>query len=201
MISRVAKAIFIHIPKTGGNSVDHYFLDRGLILANDELWHATAREVKAHLGDWLYDSYYSFSIVRNPWDRMVSQYFWQSATDYSEQIPTEWGNKNISFADFLKSDFAWYGDKQRANGHLLDQAHFILDDDDEPMVNEIIRFENLGPSFTKLAERLKLRHTDLPHLNKSKHGHYTQYYTGELADIVARMWPRDIRVFGYSFGD
>lgn len=200
MISRALNLIFIHIPKTGGHSIDRFFLDRGLVLKEDERWHETAPQILDYLGPY-YGECFSFSVIRNPWERMVSQWAWQSATDYKDQLATEWGNKGITFEAFLKSDFHWYTQKQLDNGHLSDQSHFIYDSDGNSLVGEVIRFEDLSAAFTRICRRCKLRHDDLQHLNRSHHDHYTKYYTDELVEIVSRMWPRDVEMLGYKFGD
>ena len=75
MINHKKKFIFIHIPKTAGHSIDTMFLDLGLV--DEELWHFTSLEIIKKFDRKMWDEYFSFSIVRNPWSRFLSEYIWQ----------------------------------------------------------------------------------------------------------------------------
>ena len=186
---------YIHVPKTGGHSIDALFSTLGLVTV--KCWHATAAETIRLIGG---RHYFLFATVRNPWDRLVSEYVWQGSNS-AGHIPTPWGNKAISFEDFCRSDFSWYPEEERLNGHLSDQAHFIFDENDAPLVDEIIRFEALQAGFDNVCRRLGLPPTPLPRLNSTQHRPYWQYYSGEVAEIVAKRFERDIRLLGYRFRD
>jgi len=60
--------VFIHINKTGGMGIV-----KALSLKKKQ--HFTALEYKNHLGILRWNKSFKFSIVRNPWDKVVSQYF------------------------------------------------------------------------------------------------------------------------------
>ncbi len=94
-ISHQYKAIFVHIPKTAGSSIEAVLgmhggkPDVGLVpypnqfldydrLYGEQLTHLSAAQIKAELrNDTLFDSYFKFTIVRNPWERLVSGIAWQ----------------------------------------------------------------------------------------------------------------------------
>ena len=195
MISHLLRCVYVHVPKTGGHSIDRHFLEQGLVSV--PCWHATAaKSIELLEGRPVY---YMFATVRNPWDRLVSEYFWQGS-DCDTQIPTPWGNKTIRFEDYCRSDWSWYPPRERADGHLSDQAHFLFDDRDRPLVNDIIRFENLQEGFDRVCQTLGLAPSQLPRLNATRHEPYWRYYTDELVEEVARRYARDIRLLGYEFG-
>lgn len=87
MIDRTRKLIFIHITKTGGTSVeDALFAPVGQRSALEHLWgepnpvqagglqHLTARQVRAAVGDIVFESCFRFAFVRHPVERVVSMY-------------------------------------------------------------------------------------------------------------------------------
>ena len=93
MISHHHKCIFIHIPKNAGQSMEHVFLNlldlkwetRAplLLMYNNQpelgpprLAHLKADEYVRfkYLTQEMFDKYYKFAFVRNPWSRLVSFY-------------------------------------------------------------------------------------------------------------------------------
>lgn len=212
MICDKHKFVFIHIPKTGGHSVDKYFIQKGLV--DDDKWHCTGNQIMKYMGVEKWKEYQTFTIVRNPWDRMVSEYSWQGGLG-KDQIPTPWGDKNVTFKQFLKMVFnsphdhhdmnlvrnfdTWYRLQEVKDGHLNDQYSFITDQNNNMIIDNLIRFENLNQQFKQMLTKVGLPPEDLPHLNKSKHKHYTEYYDQESIDLVACRFKRDIETLGYDF--
>lgn len=212
MICDKHKFVFIHIPKTGGHSVDKYFIQKRLV--DDDKWHCTGDQILKYMGVEKWKEYQTFTIVRNPWDRMVSEYSWQGGLG-EDQIPTPWGDKNVTFKQFLKMVFnsphdhhdmnlvrnfdTWYRLQEVKDGHLNDQYSFITDQNDNMIIDNLIRFENLNQQFKQMLTKVGLPPDNLPHLNKSKHKHYTEYYDQESIDLVACRFKRDIETLGYDF--
>lgn len=212
-ISDRLNCIFVHIPKTGGTSVEKA-LDLfgpwqeenritlfGSIKSNDLqenilsnfLQHLTYPQIKK-LITYKQQQYFSFSVVRNPWDRLVSTY--SNPDPNLCKVAKEQGLqlKNISFAEFVKNT------KNIQHIHLLPQSEFVLDENNQVLVDFIGRFENISKDFQKVCAQLNI-HCDLPHANPSQRESrdYRDYYDEITREEVARRYARDIEYFGYQF--
>jgi hypothetical protein len=205
MISRNHRCVFIHIPKTAGQSVEQYFLDllgltwkareQLLLKFNPDpqrgpprLAHLTATEYVAcgHIDQAQFASYFKFAFVRNPWDRLVSEF------EYRRH------KKRMDFKAFLFKHFptSERGDPFR---HVIPQCEFICSPDGEFLVDFVGKFENLHGDFDVICQRLQIPNLGLPHRNKSVRRHYMEYYDSETQAFVSEFYKRDVELFGYQF--
>ena len=163
--------------------------------------------------------YFKFTFVRNPWERLVSKYFY--ARRRKRKHHQNYLEGNSTFAEFAKSKGPPYGpndtrkfsQQRRKLKHsptlvrLFDQKSpydnqldWISDHDGNVLVDFIGRFENLQGDFNTLCDKIGIPQQNLPYKNKSKHKHYTEYYDEESRQIVAEKFARDIEYFGHEFG-
>lgn len=190
MISHKHKCIFVHIIKTGGESIERSF--RG----NKQ--HRFAKTYKKQIGDKKWNNYFTFTFVRNPWDKMVSQYFY-----IKKHIKEKY---KLTFREFIL-EFKSCSESEYINGKGIPvkfnpiQLPWILDDDGNCLVDYIGRFENLQQDFHIICDKIGIPRRQLPHLNKTNHKHYTEYYDDETRQIVAEKYAKDIEYFGYEFGE
>ena len=202
MISHKHKFIFIHIPKCGGTSIEQSFgfrykkfsFKRSMGLhpnRTDNFWlqHCTLREIPTECGVDV-KNFFTFTIVRNPWDRMVSSFFYESRINKKRH-----GFKFNNFNAFVRSP------TYAAEQHSLCQMDFIINERSEPYIDFIGRFENLQEDFNTVCDKIGIPRKQLPHKNKTKHKHYTEYYDDETKQIVAKKYAKDIEYFGYKFGE
>jgi len=61
------------------------------------------------------------------------------------------------------------------------------------------RFENMNEDWKKICKEINIKLVDLPHINKSSHKNYTEYYDNNARKKVARLYSKDIKLFGYKF--
>ena len=81
------KLIFIHIPKTGGTTIEKFFNLRKKIngygdasgdFKGKSLQHLIGLDIRKILGEKVFNNFFKFTIVRNPIDRVISEYYWNT---------------------------------------------------------------------------------------------------------------------------
>ena len=215
MIFHKFKLIFIHIPKTGGSSIEHALAKLSGIELNvteddddiftgwdDEncIWrqHATIDEL-TNLYQGSLEGYTSVSFVRNVWSRAVSDFLWLSRElKISDGEFIQYLTGSGKFKEALDID-----NKQpsRRYDHVRSQLDFITIDD-ELRVDLIGGFETLSQDFKVLCEMIGVDDTELPHHKKGDYVKpYTEYYNEETISLVAEKYKKDISIFNHEFGE
>jgi len=200
MISFQKRFLFVHIPKTAGNSIQSILRDYSedeLVALRDEQdgierfglrnpkykikKHSTLAEYKAALGEVQFGDLYKFTCVRNPWDRMVSYYFTptQQVGAWDRKKFRKAIVKALSVADYLRLD--------------------KVEEDPFGNVDYVMRFENLADDFRTVCGTLGISPTTLPRYNRSSREHYSKYYDDELRELVCARFAAEIEHFGYIF--
>lgn len=172
------------------------FIELGL----DNLQHVEALVIKKMVTPEVWDSYFKFSISRNPWDMAVSYFHWEKRQDPAIQPRKRFYHyigfpfSEIAQIRALFSDFI-----HNSNWPNNDNFYTI---DNELCVDYVIRYENLSADFNSVCKKLGLPVDTLPRLKggirKNKY-HYSDYYDEETKAIVAEHHKNDIRLFGYKF--
>ena len=180
--------IFIHINKTAGTSIGNAI---GLPVKH----HQTAREIIASIGREKWTTAYKFTLVRNPWDKVVSHYEYRL-----KRNKTEIASRNVSFSEWVKKTYGpdkdpFYYNNPKA---FQPQAEWLKDDEGKITIDFIGRFETLNEDFNQIKGVIGLE-AELPHLNASKRAGYQSYYNDETREIVADWFREDIELFGYCF--
>lgn len=203
MISIENKFIFTHIGRTGGGSIENalinygskkphkppYFLNNPKIIEFEASQHWTSMEERKALGEEIWEQCFRFTIVRNPWDRILSQY----KGHVMKEMP------GLSFEQYLHRSFV---EKVSHDDFRFIQPcmDWITDDEGNLLVKHIGKFENLQEDFNTICEILKIPKSILPHINKDPNKEpYEKYYTPELAELVAKAFEKDIKQFNYEF--
>tara|TARA_R110002073_G_scaffold40547_5_gene115032 strand:- start:138165 stop:138800 length:636 start_codon:yes stop_codon:yes gene_type:complete len=182
--------IFIHINKTAGTSV----VD---IIGKPFRKHLTAKEVIKVVGKKKWKNAYKFTVVRNPWDKVVSHY--KHNIKVNPKRMTE-NNEVVTFKKWIHSTLGETKIKKYYNRpqHFLPQVDWLKNHDGIIDMDKIIRFENLNQGFNEVSEALELGQK-LPHLNKTRKTTYSDFYDKETRQIVADWFHEDIQKFGYEF--
>lgn len=199
IVSHELKLIFIGIPRTGTLTVRqildpytaHPLLPQhqnfSLPMGHAErVDHATARELRAHLGEQVWRDYFKFTIVRNPWDRVAS---WFNCDYFRRQ--------GIGFEDWLVG--GGLGNPDYSINHIAPAALWLLDEQGRLAVDFVGRYETYRQDLLYALERVGIRLQDIPHLNASRKSDYRDLYNARTRDIVANYYAEDIARFGYSY--
>ena len=205
MISEELNCIFVHIPKTGGTSIENAIWGPDWSQRTEEqLWmgnvrpgfnkyqsgglqHLLATQIRKEVGEQKFDSCFRFTFVRNPWDKAVSQYC------YIKSRPMLLKHMGLSrwssFGRYLKV----ISQDHEKHVQSFEQCKFIFDDQGNRLVDYVGRFETLAQDFRVVADKIGLPNLKLPHDMKSaRRQHYSKYYNAKRADVISKVYARDI---------
>jgi hypothetical protein len=206
MLSRDYRTIFVHIPKTGGQSIERAFLEmhgltwegraRLLLRLNPDpskgpgrLAHLYAQEYVScgHVSAEDFGAFFKFAVVRNPWARVVSTYKYKGQRSGNE------------FGPFVRDLFGWA--QRTAETRQVDpQVKYVRAIGGGILVDRLLRFENLSAEFAEVSRKVFGREVPLPVSNvSSDRRDYRTFYNDETAEIVAKVYADDIAAFGYTF--
>ena len=187
------KTVFIHIPKTAGISLLKAIYGKVSLEG-----HRTYQFNDIILGVKK-NQYFSFSFVRNPFDRLYSSYMFLKKGGINNFDENSFKKYIAKYTDF--EDFVLQGLNNKTIfqvTHLLPQSYFICDKKGEVLVSFVGRFENLINDVNYLSEKLG-KEINLEHLNQNKKSSYKQVYSNEMIKVVNRVYEDDLRIFNYEF--
>lgn len=197
MVSEKHSCVFIHINRTGGASIEQALGRDSKTKAN----HLSARHQARKLGMRQFREYFSFSIVRNPWEKMVSMFHHPAHQRFGHVSFDEWiktldSNERLRYTsnqlDWLTTK-SWVWDVSKQRFSQKPESSLL-------MVDFVGRFERLQDDWNFVCEQLEIPATKLPHRNKSDYGKsYQSFYTPESRQIIAGRFERDIEYFDYIF--
>jgi len=193
------QCVFVHIPKAAGISIGQ------ALFGNWTGNHASVAKYQLVFSRDEFESYFKFTFVRNPWDRLFSAYHYLKEGGMNEQ-DQRWADAELepfeSFDHFVveglqkPSILNWK--------HFAPQTDFLFVPGSRKLqVDFLGLFENLQADFRHVAGKLGYQQQpELPHENWSQagqHDHYRDAYTPRARRIVSQVYRRDVEAFGYEF--
>jgi len=177
MISHELKTIFIHIPRTGGTSVETALVGNNWWKIQPETKHIDWQQAHQHYSEY-WDQYLKFTIVRNPWDWLASLY---NSHDRG-------GNKS------------WEEYVRKPNLYPHEQKSLLQSEIIGHQMDHILRYETLNEDFIRLCQALGIKKS-LPcvQLGESDYSHYSGLYTDEQQQLISDLFKEDIDRFGFKF--
>jgi hypothetical protein len=210
MISRTKNFLFIHVPKTGGNSVStalQTYTDIQFVAANspkgfgvsENFWpidpiygsikHFSVDKWSELLGESISD-YFLFGTVRNPIDRAISIYFFMKQTLIHKQISWLEDNSEDARDRFSKNEF-----RKFLLSSVPSQLSFLklsagLD-------IHLMRYERLVDDFAAVCRQLGLNEASLPVINASRRPPLKRLLDAGTQKLLVEVFEDDFRSFGY----
>ena len=217
LISHAFRFIYLKTRKTAGTSVELYFeryciapdtrfVERHAVSAvvsewgiigsrgsTDETWfnHMPGSRVRELLGEERWNSYFKFCVVRNPFDKVVSQFWFDLTPDSRRRLLVS------DFQRVRKAFLAW----TRQLRFPTDQ--WVYTAADAPIVDQFIRFECLHEDMSAVCRRLEVpwRPEQLGRYKseyRARHEPFSVYYDTASLARVRTKYAWEIEYFGYS---
>ena len=164
--------------------------------------HLSALQIRHVLGNEEYSRCFKFSIVRNPWARMVSRYYFTHTSNEpseAEKIRRHTSRKfhNLTFDEWIQRQW----ERHLAGKGPSPQLQKLVDEEANLLVDHVGKLENVQQTLDWISNQCGLDRLEMPHRNGThkQKGHYSEYYNAETREKVYEMCKTDIEYFGYSF--
>jgi hypothetical protein len=191
------RTVFVQIPKNASSAI-HRIMENQTDHTHD---HSKYVDIISWHDPELIESYYSFAICRNPYDRLVSAY------EFLQQ--GEWDLKHLSFKELVEYFY------EKGNFFYTEQdvffwpQHRFVTIKKIILVDDIVRYETLDAEWptiqAKIMANVPSRFAALPiELKRENPSHnkvgknWEEYYTPELKKMVYELYERDFEIFKYE---
>ncbi len=188
-----SRSIFVHIPKCAGVSVARS------LYGNLAGGHATLEEYFRVFKPAEILSYFKFTIVRNPWDRLVSAYHFLRTGGFGSADKRWFEGELAGYSGFEEFVVGWLNKENIWKWpHFRPQCHYITDSAGKIKLDFNCLFENLEEDFQIVAQKIG-RNCSLPKINQSDRQEYKAYYSDRTRELVSTVYEKDIALLGYCF--
>lgn len=162
--------------------------------------HLSAIQIKYILGDAEFTRCLKFSLVRNPWARMVSRYFFthvdsEPTSAQKQRRDTSRKFHNLDFESWIRRRWRFHKLGIRENNQLSKLVNL----DGQILVDHVGRLESAQDTLDWMMGKLGAERIAMPHVNGTRKGHYAQFYNRNTMEMVEQMCRVDIEYFNYRF--
>jgi len=190
------KCIFVHIPKAAGISIGYSLFGRHT--GN----HRTIKEYQIIFSKEEFDSFFKFTFVRNPWDRLASAYMFMKKGGRNS-FDAEWAEKYLTqFNDFEDFVLNWVNtDNINLGAHIKPQYKFVTTNNIKKVdVDFVGYFETIENDYEYIRQQLGFgSKLEVKNKTTDKRNDFREYYSDKMIQIVEDAYREDIELFGYNF--
>ena len=199
IVSYKHKFVFVKTKKTAGSTLEKLMFpylgtkdvctgsprdDTPRINTSSTDGHASWAKIQASYPSEFRD-YFKFSIERNPWDKVVSSYYW-----HREIKPARFGGMDfetyVMTCDLLPIDWMNYTDRHSVR-----------------RVTMLYKYEEMEEMYEDLNQRFKLDIKDWGNTKLKgdirKERDYRKLHTNATIDRVAELFANEIKALGYTY--
>ena len=210
VISKKNKLIFFHLPKNAGTSIsdlllrnenyyyswvifskilkrftkkDNFFFDNFQNKIHLLRSHESVKSIEEKISPNIFNNYFKFAIVRNPYSRFVSRY------NYTKLISNI---NHLQFSEFVKHyiELDMITDKQ---------YQFLLNKNGKIGVDKVFKLENINKDINEITSKININPIKFYRMNTSTYDDYKQYYDADTKKIVENYCKEDLDFFNYDF--
>lgn len=159
--------------------------------------HSTAQHIRRVLGSRVWSNIFTFALVRNPWDRMASLYFYRLKKG---QI-----DSTLSFREYISQlrspQYSLKGSMHSRPAYYYSACEYLCDQNGKLMVDYVGKYEEREQFVDTVSKALAYPGLGglLTQQAKPEGFHYSQLYDAESELIVGSAYAKDIDLFGYRF--
>jgi len=215
VISNEYKCIHVHIPRTGGSSIEAFFAGKTTLNPTGLSIRADHRSIHDYRSNRRFEEYFKFTIVRNPWSKMVSHFirncinrppktfegeYQPRFKKWIKHLPVSGNGRGRSYNKLsfkTCNQLGWLCDERWKDN--IAPEEWKLD------VDFVGRFENLEEDWDFISQKIgskeKLLHMRRGILSDENvyPVDYREYYDDETIEIVCQRYKDDINFFNYEF--
>ena len=148
--------------------------------------------------DIFINNFFKFTVVRNPFDRLVSA--WRSFSSHTKHKVNNNFEQFIKNRGIIKGKGHWLNEDGRvSNDHWLPLHYYVEFNKDNIFIDYVAKYENLSDDWNFIKQKLNLKIEDNLINTPPQNNSYRKYYTDELIEIVSDFYKRDLELFNYKF--
>jgi hypothetical protein len=142
---------------------------------------------------WDFEGYFKFTTLRNPWDMIVSLYFFAktdlNGIEFWRNSPAHQPERLMPFKQWILTG---------KPGRFYSLQNFVCDQNGKNLADHVVKIETMEKDAAYIEDRLGLK-LDIAVSNRTKHKHYSEYYDRETAEIIRSRFAHDIEFGKYEF--